>query len=326
MWLWIGIFLGGYLLLPLLRDGYAALNEDNEDVDDWLRKRPYHIIAGFYLRHLGNGDDFMGASIISWLVSMCGSTAALIVAFLSLKEGNIIYTPSLITTYGLGCASYLGLALTYNWLPAWCKKRWAKELTAYRNWQKERLNNPLKQGQHFYQQLENLLEGKDQQEKLQPVLRGFHELVQKELPRLIKRQKQLEKFIEKTKKAIARQKGNGICKGEEPELKKASQSLKAFEDSLSEVKNMIDLLLSITDLAKAEIGRIIDAINARDDEKCQDLIQQIEAELALQTQTEAELKNLRGKYSLQDHAAQVAAAAEVQATLEKVHPRERARA
>ncbi|MCX6740164.1 MAG: hypothetical protein NTZ49_02965 [Candidatus Parcubacteria bacterium] len=322
MWPWIGMFLGGYLLLPLVRDLWA-IDVSTREMTKWLENTPYHFIWRFYARHIDNNDNFFGASLLSWLVGACGTLVAFILAVINLKDGQVIYTPSLITTYGLGCATYAGLALSYNWLPAWFKKHWVKELTAYRNWQKNRNNNPIKQAQHYYRQLLKLIEGKEQEQPLEPVLKKFQQLINDELPRLLKRSKQLEKFIRQTEKAIARQKANGICPGEAEELKKAEADLDDFRDNKKEVANKIELILTIIDLAKAEVGRIIDAINAREEEQVHSLISQIQSELNLLTQTEAELSDLRRKYLNQEVQAQAAAVAEVQAAVNQVTVRDR---
>lgn len=317
MWPWVLMFIGGYLLFPLLRDLWS-IEADEAEIRAWLNENPYHFIWKLLHEHIDDTDNFFMASIFSWLAGAGGSIVALVSALISLKQGHVIYTPALITTYGLGCASYLGVVLTYNWLPAWCKKRWAKQLTAYRNWQKNRMNNPIKQAQHYYKQLLALIEGKEQEQPLEPVLKKFQQLINDELPRLLKRSKQLEKFIRQTEKAIARQKANGICPGEAEELKKAEADLDDFRDNKKEVANKIELILTIIDLAKAEVGRIIDAINAREEEQVHSLISQIQSELNLLTQTEAELSDLRRKYLSQEVQAQADAVAEVQETVEKV--------
>jgi hypothetical protein len=322
MWPWILTFLAAYLAIAMTRDLFVILPDasNDETVKEWLKGHPHH----FWLNLIDSLDEDTGVPL--GVFSFMGGLGLIIVMalyFFTGFEKPSVFQPQLISAMISAIGTYLGLEVASyiyrkHTFSALVKKLWTNQLLAYRNWQKNRMNNPIKQAQHYYRQLLGLIEGKDQEKPLEPVLKKFQQLIKDELPRLLKRSKQLDKFIQQTAKAIARQKANGICPGEAEELKKAQSDLDDFHENKKEVANKIELILAIIDLAKAEVGRIIDAINAREEEQVHSLISQIQSELNLLTQTEAELNELRGKYLHQEVQAQAAAVAEVQAVVEQV--------
>lgn len=303
----------GYFGVATLRLVAALVTRSDDEMLRWEEHHPYHQISNA----LKDSPDRSIASIVITLAIMM-SIFALLSGVVGLL-GGLLFSHALGFTFGGSLYfSIAGLYFLYRKIfkgskfltkPWWRSLGFGKKLKSLRY-----LLTPVEiaEAKGYQKELLVLVKNKDQKERLSPILSKIEYLIEKEMPRLIKRGKELESFILDIEKVLKRQKENGIAKGEKEMMKKSKENLAKFQSSRDEVESDIASILAFIDHSSAHIGEILDAYNDMAVERAEELMADVQQEISLLLQTQEELSEIKmGQQKQFDLAARQAAQDEV---------------
>jgi len=316
---WLFTFVAFYLLIPIIRGPILLLKSNGSEskIKRWYQDRPHHIWVPMMESIFGEGNS-VEPIFWSWIIAVICLMSIFVFFFTGFDALNQGFQVDLIPAAATGLALYFNLEVA-----AYINRHFSQSI---HNWLKSNfqfisnwiLPKEIKEATKYRKEILKLVKDKDQKEKLQPILSDINDLIEKELPRLLKRHKQLQLFLANAIDVVEKEDANGIAKGESELMDRSKANVEKFDKAIVEVEEDIKSILAFIHHSSVHISDIIDAYNDLKIEHAKSLMQeaQLKIELLLSSQEElAELKN--GKLKA-DTKAKVAARQEVEEATTKL--------